>query len=710
MDAQQVRSIAFGDFELDVRAGELRKNGLRIRLQDQSFQILRMLLERPGEVVLREEIRKKLWPNDTIVEFDHSINAAVKRLRNALGESAEEPRVIETLAKRGYRFAGALRQGKAESTPVAVVARRQWIGWSLAAAATVGLATVSFLHFREKPAAAAPVHFQIPAPENTTIGPQVSLSPDGRKLAFKVGSGRLWVHFLDSGESRELSGCSGVPFWSWDSRFIGYPFQRKLMKIEATGGVPQIVADLPGAWGGGAWNQDDVIVFGARELYRVPVSGGVPVAITALDPARQESMHFGPSLLPDRRRFVYVRRSSDTSRSAIYVGSVDANPQLQSSRQVVSSNWQPSYASSPDPGMGYLLFVRDGALMAQPFDNRRMELTGQPSVLTQRVSDNNPNSNRGGWGGFSASGKDVLVFQPGATADGQLTWYDRAGKVLGTIDEPGVYLGAALSPDGTRLAMRKEKGPDRNIWLLDTSRDMYTRFTFGSAADADPVWSSDGSRIIFRSNRNGFYDLYQKPANGGGQEELLFKSSEDKYPYSWSSDGRFLLYAVDHPKTRRDIWVLPLEGDRKPVPFLNTEFSEQHPQFSPDGHWVAYASDESDASGRYEVYVRSFSMNSSGTVAEGGAKLQISNGIAVEPRWRADGRELYYWTSAGIMAVDIATSPEFKPGKARLLGIPPFAGPWGPSADGQRFFALAPKITKPEPFTVVLNWQAGLKK
>lgn len=479
------------------------------------------------------------------------------------------------------------------------------------------------------------------------------------------------------------------------------------MKIEATGGSPQIVADLPGAWGGGAWNQDDVIVFGAGVLYRVPASGGVPVAMTALDPARRESMHFGASFLTEGRHFVYTRRSIEGRKSGIYVGSVDAKPEQQSSKPLVASNWQPSYASSPDPVTGYLLFVRDGALMAQAFDNRRMELKGQPSVLAERVSDNNPDANGGGWGGFSAPDNDVLVFQRGASGERQLSWYDRAGKALGTFGEPNVYYQLALSPDGTRLAMRTPKGPERNIWLFDLSLDTTTRFTFGSAIDADPVWSPDGGRIIFSSNRDGPYDLYQKPSNGAKQEEVLLHSSEDKVPTSWSRDGRFLLYEVRHSKTANGIWVLPLEGDKKPVPFLIGELNSRSAQFSSDGRWVAYNSDES---GHWEVYVRSFSMNAAGTVAEGGGKWQISNGVAVEPRWRSDGRELYYSTAAGIMAVEVATKPVFKPGKPQLLGIPPFTRLWGPSADGQRFFALQPKVTRPEPYTVVLNWQAGLKK
>ena len=255
--------------------------------------------------------------------------------------------------------------------------------------------------------------------------------------------------------------------------------------------------------------------------------------------------------------------------------------------------------------------------------------------------------------------------------------------------------------------MSKTNGQGANIWLLDLDRGTTTRFTFSSATDTAPVWSPDGSRIIFSSNRNGPYDLFQKPTDGGKDQEVLLTSGEDKYGQSWSRDGRFLLYIVNDPKTRRDVWVLPLEGDRKPVPYLNTEFQERNAHFSPDGRWVAYNCDES---GHMEVYVRSFSMNSDGTVAAG-VKWQISNGIGMGASWRGDGKELFYWTDKGAgMAVEMATTPEFKPGKPQPLGIPPFFSPRTAAADGQRFLLPAPTSNKPQPYTVVLNWQTDLKK
>jgi hypothetical protein len=235
-----------------------------------------------------------------------------------------------------------------ESGAKAGGARRMWLGWSVAGLLAVGFVSLAFLRFREKPpAAAAPVRFQIPAPENTKLESLISLSPDGRKLAFLVvpetasasGGARLWVHFLESGKSRDLTDIGGSPFWSPDSRFIGYPLQKKIKKIEATGGPPQTVSDFPGTWGAGAWNQDDTIVFGSTVgLFRVPASGGIPVPITTLDPARQERFHYCPSFLPDGRHFVYIRESSVKEKSGIYLGSVDAKPEQQSTKPLVASN------------------------------------------------------------------------------------------------------------------------------------------------------------------------------------------------------------------------------------------------------------------------------------------------------------------------------------------------------------------------------------
>jgi serine/threonine protein kinase/Tol biopolymer transport system component len=637
--------------------------------------------------------------------LDHAIRRSLAKQVEKRWQSAAD------LAGELQWIAEAGSQGDAPAPLVSRRKVRERLAWSVAALAAVALAPVAFLHFHEKPpASAVPVRFPIPAPRSTTFGPYPKLSPDGRKLAFVAGD-RLWVHFLESEESRDLTDAEGSPFWSPDSRYIGYVYENKVKKMEATGGPGQTVADLSNFWGGGAWNQDGVIVFGATGgLFRIPASGGVPVQITAVDHARHERYHFCPSFLPDGRHFVYIRDSSDTEKSGIYLGSVDAKPEQQSSKLLVASNWGPVYAPSADSSTGYLLFMSKGTLMAQPFDSRRLELKGQATPVAEQVADDRGG---GGNGAFSASTNDVLVYWRSTPSDRQLTWYDRQGKVLGTAGEPGNYGGLALSPDGKHVALSKRSGQASNIWLLDLSRDTSTRLTFGSGMDSYPVWSPDGSRIIFSSGN----DLYQEPVSGVKNPELLLRSSEAPYAVSWSRDGRFLLYQEFDPKTRWDIWVLPLEGDKKPAPFLVTEFREGDARISPDGHWVAYISDES---GHFEIYVRSFAMNSAGTATEAGGKWQISNGYARQPRWRGDGRELFYTGGdRQVMAVEIATNLEFKAGKPHPLGFKAGADSWtgigwDSTPDGRRFLVAAPKAAPnnnaAEPYTVILNWQAGLKK
>jgi len=586
--------------------------------------------------------------------------------------------------------------------------RRQWVAWSLAAVLTVGFFSLGVLHFSERPAdSAVQLRFQIPPPKETAVRALLNVSPDGRKLAFIAG-GRLWVHSLESGESRDLSEATGTPFWSRDSRFIGYSvagstsLNGQLKIIDPAGGPPRTVTDYSGLWGGGTWNRDGVVVFSTRSAtFRVPAVGGVPVQITAVDSARQETIHYSPSFLPDGRHFLYTKRSRDDMKSAVYIGSVDAKPEQQSSVPLVSSWWGSRYAPSANAAIGYVLFVREETLMAQPFDNRQLKLIGQAVPIAEQVSDGRA---------FSASENGVLVFH--REAEKQLIWRDREGKYLGTAGAPGDYRSVRISPDGRRAATTIGKwGQVPHVWLQDLSRGTNSRAALGSASESDPVWSPDGSRIIFSSNRDGPFDLYQVPATGASDAAVVLRSEDDKSAASWSRDGRFMLYIVQHPKTKADIWVLPLTGGRKPFPFMTTEFNERFARFSPDGHWVAYTSDES---GHDEVYVRSFSTNAAGIAAQPGTIWRISEGYGTEPTWRDDSRELYYRSryKFGLMAVDFANQPAFGFEKPRPLGVvfPSQSDPdWDSAGDGKRFLISEPK-SAPEPYTVILNWQAGLKK
>jgi Tol biopolymer transport system component len=333
-----------------------------------------------------------------------------------------------------------------------------------------------------------------------------------------------------------------------------------------------------------------------------------------------------------------------------------------------------------------------------------MEFSGDPITVAEGI---------GGFltfGFFSASTNGILAYRTGTTGGfQQLTWYDRQGKAQGTVGEPTAFtISVRLSPDGTRAAISRVEasGQTAVIWLLDFARSTSTRFTFGSGTALYPVWSPDGRSIIFASNREGSLNLYQKPASGAENEELLFKSSENKFPDSWSADGRFFLYSIQDAKQKGSLWVLPFS-------FLQTEFNEERGRLSPDGHWIAYASDES---GRYEIYVRPFSPDSRGTTSGTGGKWLISTEGGIDPRWRGDGRELYYLAPDGrLMAVEVSASPSFQVGVPKILFQTPLSSgslsQWDVTADGKHFLFPAPTAQSAQaPFTVVLNWEAALKK
>jgi eukaryotic-like serine/threonine-protein kinase len=464
--------------------------------------------------------------------------------------------------------------------------------------------------------------------------------------------------------------------------------------VDISGGPAQTLCDAATV-GGGSWSPDGTILYGsfaAGVVMRVSAAGGTPTALTALDPARQERAHAFPKLLPDGRHFLYFRASSTPGNSGIYVGSIDAKPSEQSTKPLLVNEAFPEYyVPSKDSGTGHLLFYRDGTVLAQPFNPVKLELSGDPVPVAEQVGST------GGSGFISASTNGVLTYveENGGAGNAQLSWFDREGKNLGTVGEPGIFSSSALSPDGRQAAVSRfdlQQARSSNLWLFDLIRGgAATRFTFDASQDESPVFSPDGSRIVFMSLRDGSANLYQKLTNGAKNEEPLLKSAENKIPYSWSGDGRFLLYTVQTAKTKGDIWILPMEGSKQePMPFQATEFNEAFPRFSPDGHWVAY---ESNESGRYEVYVREFSLGSDGK-PEATGKHQISNGGGGVPQWRGDGKELFYVSldRRTFMSAEITTKPVFQSLPGKMLFQLPTAVTTIPavSADGKRFLVAMP--------------------
>ena len=619
---------------------------------------------------------------------------------------------------------GSLDQQAIDSTTSARHASRR-LGWMIAAASTTALVAAlvvgSVLYLRRAPAEDTLAYrSSILLPTGITLpgvlapNARFALSPDGRRLAFvgaeAGGVTRLWVQSLNGLSAQPLAGTedAAVPFWSQDSQSIGFLAGGKIKRIDADGGTPLILADYPGGTGGATWSRDGVILFATfgegNPLRRISASGGAPSAATTLSVDSGETRHAFPFFLPDGRHFLYLAVGSKTagpgSPNGIYVTAVDSNER----KLIVPGGSMAMYAQ------GHLFFLREQTLMAQPFNVESLELTGDAVPIAERVIIG---GQTGTAGGFSVSETGALAYQTGSAGVGgqaalaQLVWFDRSGKQIGVLGDRARSGDLELAPDGRRVAVSLFDPVQRarDIWLFDIARGLRTRFTFDAAEEFGSVWSPDGSRIVFNSRRKGHLDLYQKASSGAAAEEELLADDFDKSPVDWSPDGRFILFAVTAPKTGSDLWILPLFGDRKPLPFLQTPFNESPGQFSPDGRWIAYSSSES---GRYEVYVTPF--------PGPGGKWQVSTAGGDWLRWRRDGKEIFYVAPGGrLMAAAVnGGASAFEVGDVRPLFDPRGAAPnqwmYDISPDGQRFLVntLAEEAGS-APITLVVNWPALLK-
>jgi Tol biopolymer transport system component/predicted Ser/Thr protein kinase len=591
-------------------------------------------------------------------------------------------------------------------------ARLAWVVAAVLFLAVLGLG--SFAYFRSAPQAAHSVRFTLFPPEKWSLaGPgavtsgataPVKISPDGQQIAFVAmsaeGKTLLWVRSLDTLAAQALAGTEGAsaPFWSPDGRSLGFFAGRKLKKIDVSGGPPITLCDAPDNRGG-TWNRDGLIVFAPTNtsvLEKVSASGGEPTPATVL--GQGEFGHIRPSFLPDGRHFLYSTIAPRPGLGGpIYLGSLDS-----AERKVLFN----ANSANALYTQGYLLFLRDTTLIAQPFDARRLVLTGDAFPIAERIRTSTSTQP---YGYFSASENGALVYQTGAeTANSQLLWFDRTGKQTGALGDSAAYDDLELSPDGKRasVSITDEAGKGQDIWIYDVARGLRTRFTFGPGNTFASLWSPDGSRIVYNSRRKGSFDLYQKASSGAGSEETLLEDNLDKYPDSWSPDGKFVLYENQASSRSSNLFILPLTGDRKPFPFLQTQFGETDGRISPDGRWVAYRSNES---GRNEIYVAPF--------PGPGGKWQISTAGGYFPRWRHDGSEIFYLTPDNrLMAASVnGKGAGFEVGAVKPLFATRIVGGgnyrYDVSADGQRFLInTAPEQATSAPITVVLNWTAGLKK
>ena len=589
--------------------------------------------------------------------------------------------------------------------------RRARLAWTAAAIAMiVASALAVFASLRlSRPVSRSPgVRFEVTTPP-TTDPMSLALSPDGRQLAFVAsadGVSKLWVRPLDQLSAQPLAGTDGAgyPFWAPDGRAIGFFAGGKLKRLDLGESIPLVLADAATARGG-TWNSDGVIVFAPTTggtLSRVPAGGGTTSAVTELTPGHES--HRWPQFLPDGRHFLFLSTHGARGTHGLFVGSLDSGQVTR-----VSDDDAPPTFVPPDT----LLTIRQGALVALKFDASRHEVTGDARTVAQPIGFDASTVH----GAFALSATGVLAYRTAIAERRQLVWVHRDGTTLGSIGAPDDEAMAApgLTRDARRIAIFRTVEGNTDVWLMQVGGGVPSRFTFHAKADMFPVMSPQDDRVVFGSNRDGNYDLFERAVTGAVDEKPLLRSAELKVPLHFSPDGRFLLYATQARATGVDMWALPMSGARIPFAVQQTPFDEMAGQFSPDGRWIAY---QSNASGRMEVYIAPF--------PGPGERQQVSAAGGSQPRWRLDAKELFYIASDGRMMAlptpvgpgrempDAGTpAPLFKIRLATGANVPPSAGSraqYDVAPDGRFLINAAVEGAAAPPITIALNWQAAAQR
>jgi eukaryotic-like serine/threonine-protein kinase len=733
--------VRVGEFQVDLDSGEIISNGTRVRLQGQPLQLLKALVERPGMMVGRDELRQRLWPNDTFVDFDHGLNAAVRRLRETLGDSADAPRFVETIPRKGYRLVAATDIAPvvpaaavgdpAEATtsgatqPPSASRAVRWAYLTIASAIAVIVATGAWLARPTAPSPGRPpfATFTVDVPAGWNIQPldHVALSPDSRYLAFTATGpdhrGALWLRPLTAFEARQMPGSEAAvaPFWSPDGARVGFFANGKLKAMTLADGRVQVlsgVAPAPVVGGAAAWTLGGDILF-------MPLGSGLGTAVHAaglrrldsathtVQPVAASSRELGehldylaPYAIPGTNAFTFVRWNPSTLEMTGHIGEVGTSRITDlgriDSRIVITAS-------------GHAVFVRHGTLVAQPFDIARRRLAGAPSPLAQDAAVDQPML-----GHFSAT-SDMIVYltRDSMTSGMHMTLVDRKGNPMRTLGEVAEYSGPRVSADGTRLAIARRDpiSGTRDIWVHDLNGTAPIRLTFDGHDDMSPAWSADGHAILFTSDRSGERDLYRKDSGAAGPEVLVFSSSDSKSLNAWSSDGKFAIYdtgargSIDSQgRINKDLMTIALDGTPRTRPLAATQAAESTADISADGTLVAYQSTET---GRPEVFVETF--------PEKGGHMQVTTTGGVEPMWRADGRELFFLSPRDeLCAVGVIRSGgtvRFGPLRVlfKLKNLPIAFRRYAPLPDGQSFVVLsAESHLAAQRMAVLVNWRSAL--
>ncbi len=592
--------------------------------------------------------------------------------------------------------------GSRAGAPAVVVRRRksrERIAWTVSALLLLAAAAFAVGFVLRAPRPPDQVRFHMSPPSDLTLVGAPRVSPDGKMVAFsaaeKGGSPQIWVRPMDALKAHVLPGTDGAqyrPFWSPDSRFIGFIAHGKLQKVGLTGAPPQTICDVPSG-ADGSWGSGGVILFDGRQgdpIRRVSASGGVPVAAVKSSSGGTVAW---PFFLPDGRHFLYFA-SGGQDKGHIMAGSLDAKVKP---KELVASDSLGWYAPP-----GFLLYVKNETLVAVPFDASDLKVTGEPVPVADNV---NPIST--GLASFSASDNGTLVYGASESSENRIVWLDRAGKEISEVGKPLGVNTCALSPDGTRLAMsiRDAKSGRSDIWIRDLERGVTSRLTFDPKDEFAPVWSKDGKSVIFASDRGGTNGIYEKSASGTGPTKKIWTSQDRIIPGGLSPDGRFL--AVNRwAQGTVQTWILPMAGSKKPYAFLHASFPEGMPVFSPDGHYMAYVSNET---GRFEIYVRRFPGPS--------GKWQVSAEGGIDPQWSADGRTIYFRSlNSKLMAAPVTPGAGFQAGVPMALFTAEFTAGTGVdqyqvSRDGKKILIITPtERQKTSPITVILHWDKGIKR
>jgi Tol biopolymer transport system component len=590
---------------------------------------------------------------------------------------------------------GGASSGGAAPVPAAG-GKRAFVPWVVAA---VGLtaAVISLAMLLARPKAAEPIFASISPPAGTVLGPYwsaIALSPDGLNVAYIGAPGEgegIWVRPIGSETARllpETKDARWPLFWSHDGRQLACFGKGKLQKVSIDGGSPVAIADAR-LGRGGAWNQDGVIVFAQASegpLFKVSSGGGEVTPVTSLDAGKHEQSHRFPSFLSDGDHFLYVALPRGPNGWDVFVGSLKS----KTSKKVLTAG---SAAIFAEPG--YLVFAREGRVMAQRFDTSRLELQGDAVPV-----GNSPDySDMDAEPVATASRNGRLIVLQSEASSTQLQWHDRSGAAREAVALPrGSWEMRRLSPDGRRAAVMN--GTD--IWIVDLGRSMPTKLAATMSTETDLAWSPDGRRMAFSSKQTGKCEVFVGSADGAGSPELVpATDAQFKYVRDWSPDGKFLVLQIVDPVTRGDLWLLPMTGDRKPEPYLTTPNIENDGRVSPDGRWMAYDSDES---GSTEIYVQSFPTP--------GRKVRISSNGGTRPSWARGGKELLYLSGDGVLtSVPVEAGDELRPGAARpLFKVSDLSMGGDATADGERFLLSEAAEAPHREIRLFVNWAAAMDK